>query len=103
MGTEVEVKHLVEKDDWRSSAHSPRQLEQGYLVKTGTVEVRVRTDSVRAWSAIKGSAAGRSRLEVESEISLEDYAQLLHHCGSNVLIKTRWLVDEDTAVWEVDE
>ncbi len=102
MGREIEVKHLVAHDGWRSSAERPMRLAQGYVAVADRTSVRVRVAGDRAWLTVK-VGAGMSRGEYEYAIPVEDAQELLAHAVGTVIDKTRWHVRHDGAEWTVDE
>jgi len=73
MAYEIERKFLVQDESWRGKAGRPSLIRQAYLVRNGTISLRVRTrDNVRAAVTIKSAVAEAKRLEFEYEIPLAD-------------------------------
>lgn len=103
MGTEIERKFLVRGDEWRKSPFVT--LRQGYLYRSPTSVVRVRTDGTRGYLTVKGSAgSGITRSEYEYPIPLSDADQMLDRlCDKPLIEKSRFLVDYLGTRWEVDE
>jgi len=102
MGIEIERKFLIDTDKLPA-------LQNGYTIKQGyiqtvdhtTVRVRIRNDE--AFFTIKGKSVGASRLEFEYPIPLQDANDMLDNlCQTSVIDKTRYLVEHEGHVWEVD-
>lgn len=103
MGTEIERKFLVNGDAWRQGAEG-ELLRQGYLSNDPTCTVRVRIVGKRAFLTIKGQGRGLVRPEFEYPIPVTDAESLLGTlCRGPLLEKTRFKVQVDAHVWEVDE
>jgi len=102
MGVEIERKFLVEGDRWRPSVAGVL-YRQGYLNTTKERVVRVRVAGSRAVLTIKGASDGPSRPEFEYEIPLDDARQLLDLCELPLIEKTRYSIDHEGTIWEVDE
>lgn len=103
MGTEIERKFLLRDDSWRRGARGTR-CRQGYLSSARERTVRVRTIDDRGFLTVKGITAGASRAEYEYEIPADDAKQMLDTlCERPLIEKTRFKVEHDGLVWEVDE
>lgn len=103
MGVEIERKFLVADDRWRAAATGSVRYQQGYLSRSPTSAIRVRSDGARACLNIKGTTDGITRLEFEYEIPLADADELLARIALRPLIvKTRHYVDVAGRRWEID-
>ncbi len=106
MHVETERKFLVEGEFKSLATHSSR-IRQGYIASGKGRTVRVRTRSGKGFLTIKGPSAdgGLSRLEFETEISLDDALSLLWLCEPGLIDKTRYLIPSTDGrhTWEVDE
>jgi CYTH domain-containing protein len=103
MGQEIERKFLVVGDAWREHSVRSERLIDGLLASSKGRKVRVRIYADRATIAVKTRKRGRSRLEFEYEIPIQD-AQQMHEteCGRTVLAKMRYYVPFGGFLWEVD-
>jgi adenylate cyclase len=101
MAQEIERKFLVTSDLWQSGVTGLR-MSQGYLSNDPERTVRVRIGGEKAWLTIKGRSEGISRLEFEYEIPVSDAAELLGLCLPTVIDKTRYEVNFEGHLWEVD-
>lgn len=102
MGTEIERKFLVTDNAWRSLASGVR-YRQGYLNITKERTVRVRTIEDKGFLTIKGIATGTSRAEYEYEIPAADAEAMLNDlCEKPLIEKSRYKIDFEGFVWEVD-
>jgi adenylate cyclase len=102
MGREIERKFLVANDAWRLSA-TGTFYRQGYLNTDPTRVVRVRTMGDKAVLTVKGAVVGATCPEFEYDIPLQDAKQLLDLCEPPLIEKTRYKIDNEGLVWEVDE
>ena len=103
MGKEIERKFLVKGDAWRALGQgSP--FRQGFLSTVKERVVRVRLAGAQGTLTIKGLTRGVSKLEFEYEIPAEDVGQLLDElCEHPLIDKTRYRIEHEGLVWEVDE
>lgn len=104
MAKEIEHKFLVKSDNYRLMANAAHRIAQGYISRRpeGTVRVRILDD--RAFLTVKGKNDGLVRDEWEYEIPLADAAEMLDRtCEGKSLEKTRYIVDYEGFIWEVDE
>ncbi len=101
---EIERKFLV-TGEYRSQAYAQSRIRQGYISSAcgRTVRVRIRDD--KGYLTIKGesNAAGTSRYEWETELSLREAQELMNLCEPGVIDKTRYLVRCGKHTFEVDE
>jgi len=103
MGIEIERKFLVTGDDWRAAITGSVRYQQGYLARSPSSAIRVRTDGERAYLNVKASTDGVTRLEYEYPIPLADAEELLARVALRPLIvKTRHYVDFGGRRWEID-
>ncbi|UCX03170.1 CYTH domain-containing protein [Shewanella glacialimarina] len=105
MTVEIERKYLVHNDQFKSLAHRSTRIVQGYLNSEKSRTVRVRIMGDQGFLTIKGisNQAGLSRFEWEKEISVQEAQDLLKLCEQGVIDKTRYLVEYQNQVFEVDE
>ena len=103
MAVEIERKFLVSGDGWR--AHGPGvRYRQGYLSSDPERNVRVRLVPDKGYLTIKGGTVGATRAEYEYEIPAGDAGEMLDHlCKRPLIEKTRYHVEHEGLVWEVDE
>lgn len=105
MNIEIERKFLVQSDLFKGDAHKKTRMQQGYLSKDPGRTVRIRIAENQAFITIKGpsSADGKERLEWEKSIPLHDAKALMDLCLPDPLTKTRYLVNHQGFLFEVDE
>lgn len=105
MAIEIGRKFRVTGDGWRKAARSAGLIRQGYLSPVGLeATVRVRCLSDRAFLAIKGPRVGVARTEFEYEILLADGEEILRTlCEGRTIEKTRYIIEANDLVWNVDE
>jgi adenylate cyclase len=102
MGIEIERKFLIDTDKL-PALHNGCTIKQGYIQTVDHTTVRVRIRNEEAFLTIKGKSVGASRLEFEYPIPLEDANVMLDNlCQTSVIDKTRYLVEYEGHVWEVD-
>ena len=103
MGVEIERKFLVVDDSWREAAPAGVRYRQGYLSTDPGSAVRVRVSGDRAWLSIKSATVGVTRREYEYEIPATDAHAILEElCVKPLIEKTRFVVEHDGRVWEID-
>ncbi len=102
---EIERKFLVTGDGYKAMACGSSRICQGYICRDRGRTVRVRVRGTQGFLTIKGPSAdgGISRYEYETEVSLDDAAQMLRLCQEGLVDKSRWLVDYGGHTFEVDE
>jgi adenylate cyclase len=103
MALEIEHKYLVVNDSYRSMAERKLEITQGYLSREPLCTVRVRIIGDRAFITIKGQNQGDTRQEFEYDIPIDEAKSLLMLCQPGVIYKTRYLVNHQGNLWEVDE
>jgi len=101
MGVEIERKFLVRNESWRT-VDSGVAIRQGYLSTTPLATVRVRIAGEASYLTVKGLASGLARPEFEYDIPLAEAEQLLQLCLASIIEKTRFVVNIDELVWEID-
>lgn len=103
MAVEIEHKYLVVSTEYREMAKRSLRIRQGYLSRRtgGTVRVRVTDDC--GFLTVKGRTDGDTRLEFEYAVPLEDALSMLRLCEGNIIDKTRYFVEYEGWLWEVDE
>lgn len=103
MATEIERKFLVTGDEWRLLGKG-KVYRQGYIPTENGTTVRVRLVGESGYLTIKGVSTGISRAEFEYPIPAADAQQMLDTlCKPPLIEKTRYRIESDGLVWEVDE
>ncbi|MCS6813426.1 MAG: CYTH domain-containing protein [Cyanobacteria bacterium] len=103
MAIEIERKFLVIGDAWRTLGQGTL-YRQGYITKGQGRTVRVRIAGDQGYLTIKGAPVGLVRPEFEYAIPLADAETMLATlCDRPLIEKTRYRIDWDGLVWEVDE
>lgn len=98
---EIERKFRVRGMPWRQASEA-QALSQGYLARDGQTVVRVRLSATSAWLTVKGPTRGIAREEFEYPIPRSDGEALLALCGDRVVEKTRYILWEEGARFEID-
>lgn len=105
MSIEIERKFLVKDNSFKDKCMSFSRIIQGYICseRGRTVRVRIRDD--KGFLTIKGASDdnGLSRYEWEYEIPLSEAKELMKLCQPGIIDKTRFLVECDNHLFEVDE
>ncbi len=103
MAMEIERKFLVKNNEWQKES-AWKNYRQGYFPVTGrAITLRVRTCGEKAFITIKGEPRGFSRPEFEYEIPVKDANIMLDTlCLTPLIEKTRYLVNVNGLVWELD-
>ncbi|WP_320198135.1 CYTH domain-containing protein [Agrobacterium sp. rho-13.3] len=103
MAKEIERKFLVRSDSWRGEITSQTPFRQGYIVslEDRSVRVRIKGDDA-ATLTIKIGASSLMRDEYEYDIAVADAQELLSTSLGIVIEKTRFTVDHEGFVWEID-
>ena len=103
MAIEIERKFLVADDSWRGLGPGSR-YRQGYLSTEPGRTVRVRVADGKGYLTIKGKTVNATRAEYEYVIPLQDAAAILDElCERPLIEKTRYRIDYQGLLWEVDE
>ncbi|MDP6978812.1 MAG: CYTH domain-containing protein [Myxococcota bacterium] len=98
---EIERKFLVTGDGWRAGAEG-EAIAQGYLTASPAPTVRVRVGDRGSFLTIKGKAKGITTPEFEYEIPRDHALAILALCTEGRIEKTRYRVDVESHVFEVD-
>lgn len=101
---EIERKFLI-KGEYKALALNKTNLKQGYLSTDPERTVRVRVKDKTGYITIKGSSnpSGMSRFEWEKEIDYNEAIELLKLCKEPVIDKTRYIIQHEKHIIEVDE
>jgi adenylate cyclase len=101
---EIERKFLVNTTEFISQSTKNYRIKQGYLSSIPERTVRVRTKGSKAFITIKGksSSSGMSRYEWEKEITTIEADQLLLLCEAGVIEKTRYEIQHQNHLIEID-
>jgi len=106
---EIERKFLVKNDNWREGAVGQKYM-QGYLNREAGRTVRVRITEEAAYLTIKGRPEQKdgelspTKLEFEYRIPEADAKEMLEKLSvSSVIRKTRYRIEHEGFIWEVDE
>ncbi|PYE41767.1 CYTH domain-containing protein [Rhizobium sp. PP-F2F-G20b] len=103
MAKEIERKFLVKQESWRAEAGPGAAMRQGYLAAMDDRTVRIRLiDGESACLTIKIGTGMLTRDEFEYEVPLDDGEELIASAIGTVIAKTRYRVQGETHVWEVD-
>jgi adenylate cyclase len=103
MATEIERKFLVKDDSWRGLGPGSR-YRQGYLSTDPERTVRARVVAGKGYLTIKGKTVNAARAEYEYSIPVQDAEEILDElCERPLIEKTRYRIDYQGLVWEVDE
>lgn len=108
MAREIERKFLLKNEAWRNSVTQQTRFVQGYLnlieETSCKSSVRVRIEGNLANLNIKSLEIGLSRDEYEYPIPLADAENMLKNLAVGPIIeKTRYLIQQDGLIWEIDE
>lgn len=104
MNNEIERKFLV-SGDFKNLSDGKFEIKQGYLSSDPNRTVRIRITDKKGFITIKGKSdeTGMKRLEWEKEISVQDAKALFELCEPNRIEKTRYIIDYEGHLFEVDE
>ncbi|MEZ5540826.1 MAG: CYTH domain-containing protein [Pseudomonadota bacterium] len=101
MAVEIERKFLIDPA-WQPAGEGVR-YRQGYLSTDPACSVRVRLAGVTGWLTIKGATVGITREEYEYPIPAADADAMLDRlCRQPLIEKTRYKVELDGLLWEID-
>ena len=101
MGIEIERKLLVVEEKLPPLTNGIK-IKQGYISNIPERNVRIRTKGQRAFLTIKTKGEGIRRAEFEYEVPMKDALELLGICEGKIIDKTRYLLDAEGVVWEID-
>lgn len=103
MPTEIERKFLVKGDRWRSLG-AGKPYCQGYITANPDRSVRVRIAGNEGFLTIKGRTIGSTRSEYEYAIPVDHAREMLQTlCVPPLIQKTRYRVEWEGLLWEIDE
>ncbi|MBQ76328.1 MAG: adenylate cyclase [Gammaproteobacteria bacterium] len=103
MPQEIERKFLLKNDSWRVEG-SGTLYRQGYLSTVSERTVRIRLINDQGFLTIKGIPVGARRAEYEYEIPAGEASEMLDNlCEHPLIEKTRYRVEYQDMVWEIDE
>ena len=103
MPQEIERKFLLKNDSWRVEG-SGTLYRQGYLSTVSERTVRIRLINDQGFLTIKGIPVGARRAEYEYEIPAGEASEMLDNlCEHPLIEKTRYRVEYQDLVWEIDE
>ncbi|QAA82414.1 CYTH domain-containing protein [Aequorivita sp. H23M31] len=102
---EIERKFLVTSEAFKNEAFKRARILQGFLNSNPHRTVRVRIHGETGYITIKGkpNESGTTRFEWEKQIPIAEAEQLLHLCEAGIIEKTRYEVQNDDHIFEVDE
>ncbi len=103
MAKEIERKFLVISDLYKNMATSINNIKQGYLSSKKEATIRVRIKDNDAYITIKGVTYGVTRDEWEYLIPECEAVEMLKLSQGVIIEKTRYIVEYEGYVWEVDE
>lgn len=104
MGKEIERKYLIDLIKWQQvSKPKGQRYRQGYLLTDPGKTIRVRLTDTTGYLTIKGATVNATRSEFEYEIPASEAKELLDSFSVLELSKTRYKIDHQGKVWEVDE
>lgn len=104
MGKEIERKFIIDQTKWQHfDKPKGEHYRQGYLITDPNKTIRVRLTEKKGFLTIKGPSVGATRDEYEYEIPREDAGELLEKFAISELSKTRYKINFENRVWEIDE
>ena len=105
MAIEIERKFLVNDESYKEMAFKSDRIAQGYICRQGGNSTRVRVRGDKGYLTIKGPSidGGLSRFEWEKEIPASEAWELMKLCPTPIIDKTRYLVEFEGHVFEIDE
>ncbi len=102
MGIEIERKFLVNYELLSPILPVGEPFKQGYFPTKDLTTVRVRIVKETGYLTIKGPNSGSSRSEFEYQVPHTDAIEMLEQFCSNPIIKTRYKIEFDSHIFEVD-
>jgi len=105
MALEIERKFLVNSKKFKSEAQINLFISQGFLSLDKNAIVRIRIQDKEAFITIKGvsNKDGTTRYEWEKPIKLKDAQNLLLLSQTQLITKTRYIINFKNHIFEVDE
>ncbi len=103
MAQEIERKFLVTDKSFINMAFASHRIRQTYLSDNPDATVRLRIKDSDAFITVKGRNHGASRLEWEYPIPATEAEEMaVNLVGGFSIDKTRYLVDFEGWIWEID-
>lgn len=104
MSIEIERKFLVKNNSFLADSFQKKYIKQGFLNTDKHRIVRIRISDDTGYITIKGitNETGMSRFEWEKQIPIDEANQLLTLCEDTPIEKHRYLLKNDSFVFEVD-
>lgn len=103
MATEIERKFiLIQRPDELLANICGEEIRQGYLVREGEHELRIRQRCGDCWMTVK-QGSGLQRREEECRIPQEQFAMLWPLTVGARVEKTRYQVPVGQQTWEIDQ
>jgi CYTH domain-containing protein len=104
MPLEIEKKYLVKHDPWNALAKPQGEYyRQGYITSDVKKTVRVRATENHGYITIKGKTDNPAiKPEYEYQIPKVEAIELLDGFTENNIEKTRYKIDFEGKIWEVD-
>ncbi|MFY7810116.1 MAG: CYTH domain-containing protein [Flavobacterium sp.] len=99
---EIERKFLVLNNDFIQESFDKYIIKQGFISNDPERVVRIRIARNKGFLTIKGKNIGIERLEWEKEITIDEANVLLTLCKKPILEKTRFLVNFQSYIYEID-
>lgn len=101
---EIERKFLVKDDRFKKQSFKKFRITQGFLNTNPERIVRIRLKGDKGFITVKGKSSedGLVRFEWEKEITRAESIKLLELCEDVKIDKTRYLVDVETHIFEID-
>lgn len=100
MPLEIERKYLV-KQELLNLPKQGKKIVQAYIWSNPNKSLRIRIAGEKAFLTIKTGTNPICRSEYEYEIPIKDANELLALCDAKIE-KTRYLIEFDNLVWELD-
>lgn len=99
---EIERKYLIQSDHWLGEKiKAKHEIQQAYLFQEEGKSLRIRLNNNQAFLTIK-MGKGISRNEFEYEIPANEAHQMIQAANLKSLQKTRYEIQFDAHIWEVD-
>ena len=102
MPLEIERKFLVISEDYQQNSKSV-YIKQAYLSADENMAIRVRIEKNQATINIKSKKSERVNHEFEYIIPMDEAISLIKMSPYPIIEKTRYVVEYEGKVWEVDK
>ena len=103
MAIEIERKFIVLNSQYKVLA-VPHTIKQGYICSEKERVVRIRTYDNKGFITLKTASIGFARKEFEYSIPLDEAQAMLEElCLQPIITKTRWVMNFEGHIWEIDE